>query len=87
MEAETGNDVEAVTAVLREALLREGDRSFVFVRAEPGTFERRWVETGTETERWAEVVAGLSPGDEVVVEGAFLLKSQSMADELGGHHH
>lgn len=87
LEADDWGEAEALTAVLREALLREGNRTFVFIVTEPGTFERRWVETGTVTERWAEVVAGLSPGDEVVVEGAFLLKSQSLADELGGHHH
>jgi len=77
----------AVTAVPRTAVQRDGEGSVVFVRTEPEVFERRRIEPGRITDGWVEVLAGVSPGEEVVTRGAFLLKSQASADELGGHHH
>lgn len=84
--ASTGAATEAL-AVPRVALQRDGERAIVFVRTAPGVFERREVEVGRVTERLVEIVAGVTPGEEVVTEGAFLLRSQSSADQLGGHHH
>lgn len=74
-------------AVPRTAVQRDGQGSIVFVRTAPGRFERREVALGRVTDEWVEVLAGLEPGAEVVTEGAFLLRSQASADELGGHHH
>lgn len=74
-------------AVPRAAVQRDGAASIVFVRTAPGRFERREVEIGRTTDDLAEVLGGLAEGDEVVTEGAFLLRSQASADELGGHHH
>ena len=80
-------DARPALAVPRAAVQRDGEASIVFVRTAPGRFERREVELGRVTGEWVEVVAGLEPGAEVVTEGAFLLRSQASADELGGHHH
>jgi cobalt-zinc-cadmium efflux system membrane fusion protein len=55
-------------------------RSVVFV-AQPddaggALFERRDVETGLRTSNEVQIVKGLNPGDVVVTEGAFLIKSE-----------
>ncbi len=69
--------------------LREETVVFVALEGDEGTrrFERRPVRLGHQSAGWVEVLAGLEPGDEVVTEGAFLLKSAASEDELGGGHH
>lgn len=76
-----------VLTVPRGALQRDGGGSVVFVRTAPGRFERRTVEAGRVDGELAEILSGLGPGEEVVTEGSFLLRSQDSADQLGGHHH
>ncbi len=78
---------QAVIAVPREAVQRQADAAVVFVKTGEGRFERRPVELGQTTDEWVEILSGLTAGEEVVTEGAFLLKSQASADQLGGHHH
>lgn len=86
--AALGEGEEAEVLVIpREAIQRRGDEAIVFVRSGATRFERREVELGRLTAEWAEVLDGIEPGDEVVTNGSFLLKSQASADELGGHHH
>jgi len=82
--AEQGDEVLAIP---RTAVQRDGRESIVFARVGPGRFERREVALGRTTDEWVEVVSGLAAGEEVVTEGAFILRSQASADELGGHHH
>jgi membrane fusion protein, heavy metal efflux system len=82
-----GGEPVPVLAVPRSAVQRDGAASIVFVRTAPGRFERREVEIGRTTDELVEILGGLAEGDQVVVEGAFLLRSQASADELGGHHH
>ena len=48
----------------------------VFVRRAQNTFEVRAVRIGPRTGGETEIVEGLQPGDEVVVKGGFLLKSE-----------
>lgn len=46
------------------------------------------VETGVTHGGWTEIKAGLAAGDEVVVQGAFLLKSLALKSQMGsGHGH
>jgi len=46
------------------------------------------VTTGRENTRQVEVLEGLEPAARIVVEGAFILKSELMRGELGhGHAH
>lgn len=83
------SNAEAPEALVvpRTALQRDEAESIVFVRSAPLRFERREVVTGRVTDEWVEIVAGLRAGEDVVTEGAFLLRSQASADQLGGHHH
>ena len=69
-------------ALPEEAVLEDEGRSFVFVRAEGPYFIRRPVATGRSSEGWVEV-SGISAGDEVVTNGAFLLKSDVLRSKMG----
>lgn len=63
----------------REAVIDTGDRQVAFVvGVRPGEFEPRRVRTGWVAEGGnVQVVEGLSPGEEVVVSGQFLLDAES----------
>jgi cobalt-zinc-cadmium efflux system membrane fusion protein len=70
------------------AIQRDGDHSIAFVALGGNRFERRRVEPGRKTGEFIEILSGLEIGDEVVVEGAFLLKSEASKDQMGaGHEH
>jgi len=69
-------------ALPEEAVLEDEGRSFVFVRAEGSYFIRRPVTTGRSSEGWVEV-SGIAAGDEVVTNGAFLLKSDVLRSKMG----
>lgn len=55
----------------------------VFVRVGEGQFELRRVHTGDRAGDLVEVLNGLAVGDEVVVDGSFLLKGQLLRSSLG----
>ena len=78
---------EPAVVVPRDAVQRLGEAAIVFVRAGITRFERREVELGQVVGDLVEVRAGIAAGEEVVTEGAFLLRSEASSDDLGGHHH
>lgn len=59
------------------AVLRTGDRSFVFVDLGAGRLQPQRVVTGIESEGSVEIVSGLEPDRRVVVSGTFLVASES----------
>jgi len=65
------------------AVQRVEGRSVVFIGLGPDLFEARVVELGARGEGWREVREGLKPGEPVVVEGAFVLKSSLLSSRLG----
>ena len=70
------------------AVQRDGEEFVVFVSLGSGRFERREVEPGRRTSRFTEILVGLDPMTEVVVDGGFLLKSEASKERLGtGHDH
>jgi cobalt-zinc-cadmium efflux system membrane fusion protein len=69
-------------ALPEDAVLEDEGRSFVFVRAEGPYFIRRPVTLGRTVDGWVEV-AGVEPGAEVVMKGAFLLKSDVLRSKMG----
>ncbi len=73
LDAERGEGL----VVPSSALLRAGERSFVFVAKGGGRFEPRAVDVGMEMEDGIEVRGGLVAGDEVVSSGTFLIASES----------
>lgn len=70
-------------ALPEEAVLQDEGRSFVFVHLAGPYFIRRPVELGRTSGGWTEVIRGVSPGDTVVAEGAFLLKSDVLRSKMG----
>ncbi|MCC6510091.1 MAG: efflux RND transporter periplasmic adaptor subunit [Pirellulaceae bacterium] len=59
-----------------QSVIRHEDQQFVFLDMQNGTFKRVEVSTGRASDDWIEVTEGLVPGDLVVTNGAFLLKSE-----------
>ena len=55
----------------------------VFVVRDGKTFQARTVELGTRSNGKAEVLTGLSPGDRIVVNGAFMVKSEMLKGTMG----
>jgi len=66
---------EGVAAVPLQALNHEGDKTTVYVVDAAGKIEDRPVTLGLQTENSAEVISGLSEGEQVVVSDRSGLKS------------
>lgn len=78
------------------AVIDRGLSRFVWVETTPGTYEPRQVETGQRHGEAIVIVSGINEGDNVVVEGGFLLDSEaqlrgatqtSTTQSGGGHAH
>lgn len=77
----------AVPLVPESAVQRDGAEPIVFVALGDHRFERRAIQAGATSGGWVEILNGLEAGEPVVVEGAFLLKSEASRESLGGHAH
>lgn len=76
-----------VVTVPVSALQRVGQESVVFVQVDEDRFEKRLVRAGMEWQGRAVIDAGLQPGERVVVQGAFSLKSELTRETISGHEH
>lgn len=83
-------DVEITTTVMDgiltipdSALQTDGDQQVVFVALGDNRFAKRPVTLGSEQRGRVQVVEGLEPGEAVVTEGSFILKSELLKGELG----
>jgi Cu(I)/Ag(I) efflux system membrane fusion protein len=96
--ASAGAPADEVLAVPVTAVLDSGTRTLVYVEKERGKFAPVAVQLGPRTGDFYPVLAGLQPGDRVVVRGNFLLDSQFQIRGLpsllspdgsggGGHDH
>jgi len=70
-------------AVPASALQEVGGKNVVFIRRSATQFEKREVEKGVTVNNQTEIVTGLKPGEPVVTQGAFHLKSILAGGELG----
>lgn len=66
-----------------DAMVKEGNESYVFIVENDSTFIRRNVETGIELAGMREVVSGLKKGERIVTKGVFFLKSELMKETFG----
>lgn len=82
----TQSETHSILAVPQAALQTLEGRATVFVQSEPGLFVRRPVETGHTFEGFTEVLSGVKPGDVVVTEGSFVLKSEFAKASLAEDH-
>ncbi len=73
----------AIAVIPRSAIQSIDGQPFVFVEKRPGAYEMRAVEKGSEYEALVEIVRGLSEGEKIVVDGAFILKSEVLREQMG----
>ena len=68
------------------AVQRTPEGPVAFVQEGERTYERRRLRLGRKTPDYVEVLDGLQPAEPVVVQGAFLLKSEAAKGSMGGGH-
>lgn len=76
-----------VVAVPAASLQRLEDGWRVFIPKSDGTYEVRSVGRGRDLGGEVEIVSGLRPGENIVVDGAFLLKAEAEKARGEGEHH
>ncbi len=70
------------------AVIDRGQKQFVWVETQPGTYEPRQVTTGGRHGEAIVIASGLREGENVVVEGGFLLDSEAqLRGASEGHSH
>lgn len=79
-------------AIPRSAVVKDGIVHVFFKRdpMNPNKAVRVEADLGVDDGRWVEILSGIGPNDEVVLEGAYELKlasSQSGTSQKGGHFH
>ena len=77
VDVEVPLDGRAGLTVPQDAVIDSGHEQRVFVERSAGVFEPRIVQTGWRSGDRVEIVHGLAEGERVVVEGAFLVDSES----------
>jgi cobalt-zinc-cadmium efflux system membrane fusion protein len=83
-----GASREPILAVPIAAVQRVNESWSVFVpKAEPGAFEIRRIGRGRDLGTEVEILSGLTAADTIVVDGAFLLKSQAEKSDAGHDDH
>jgi Cu(I)/Ag(I) efflux system membrane fusion protein len=60
-----------------EAVIRTGRRTLVMLAQGKGRYRPAEVKTGREADDRIEILAGLAPGEEVIVSGQFLIDSEA----------
>jgi Cu(I)/Ag(I) efflux system membrane fusion protein/cobalt-zinc-cadmium efflux system membrane fusion protein len=77
-----GPSLSDVVMIPDSAVLRSGERDLVFIDLGEGRFEPREVELGIRGEGdVVQVTRGVAPGEAVVVQGQFMLDSESHVQE------
>lgn len=83
IEGTHAQEPRRLLAIPAAAIQEVDDHYSAFVRLGDGLFELRRVHTGERAGDFIEVLNGLAAGEEVVVEGSFLLKGQLLRATLG----
>lgn len=65
-----------------EAVIRTGERTLVMLAQPKGGYRPAEVRVGREAKGQTEILAGMAPGEKVVVSGQFLLDSEASLAEL-----
>lgn len=76
-------DAEEALAIPAGAVLSDEGTSFVFKHWKDEYYVRRAVELGRTFPNGVEILEGIAPGDTIVTEGAFLLKSDILREKMG----
>ena len=76
-----------VISLPKSALTEEQGLNFVYVKVDDHGFMRREVKLGTTDGERYEILKGIHPGEEVVVNGAIHVKLASASNSIPGHTH
>jgi len=79
-------DPRVVPAIPETALQQVDGKNVVFVHTKAQEFQRRELELGHKADGWVEVTHGLKPGEQVVTQGSFYLKSTLLKETLQEEH-
>jgi cobalt-zinc-cadmium efflux system membrane fusion protein len=71
-----------VLMIGERAVQRVRNRTFVFVQRQAGLFEARDVKLGDSNGRQIQALEGLQEGEQVVEDGAFVLKSELLGNQM-----
>lgn len=71
-----------VLLIPESAVQRDRERQFVFVEREPSVFQARDVKLGSSNGREIKVEDGLLEGESIVTNGAFVLKSELLGEQM-----
>jgi cobalt-zinc-cadmium efflux system membrane fusion protein len=77
-----GSEKRDALMVFQTALQELDGQEVVFLAHSNNRFEKRAIKTGRKQGNLIEVIDGLSPGEQVVTEGSFQLKSEFSKDQL-----
>jgi cobalt-zinc-cadmium efflux system membrane fusion protein len=83
IEIPTGETSPLLT-VPASAVQQIDGRPVVFVRTSGTGFQRREVQTGMESGGYTEIRSGVKPGEPVVCQGSFILKTAFLKHLIGG---
>ena len=72
-----------VLAVPDSSIQQIEGQSVVFVRNSETEFQKREVRTGIESQGYTEIRSGLKPGESVVSQGSFVLKTAFLRHLIG----
>lgn len=86
-EVVTGTSSTEAIMIPSSAIQKIEGKPSVFVQGKDGSFAKRELDLGREFGNSVEVKAGLKEGEQVVVTGAFTLKSELLKEGLEGHGH
>lgn len=78
---------KSALAIPTEAILEEANDKFVFLKSNQ-SFCKQKVDVGLSSDGFTEIVSGLKQGDDIVVKGNFMLKSElakGSLEEQRGH--
>jgi len=84
---EVAGQNRTILAVPAAALQRVGERWLAFVPTGQYEYEMRPIGRGRDLGNDVEAISGLTAGETVVVEGAFLLKAEAEKRAGGGDEH
>ena len=74
---------QQVLSLPKSAVIEDEGRAFVFVRHDGDYYVRRPVVSGRESLGQVEIVSDFSIDEQVVADGAFLLKSDVLRSKMG----
>jgi len=79
----SSNENIAVTLVPKDAVQWEGCCNVVFVKETEQRYRPRKVQLAEGNGPYYQIISGLKPGEDVVVDGAFLLKTELKKSSIG----